>query len=181
MQLEELSARAEIHDTLLRYCRGLDRIDMGLVRGAFHDDAWVDFPASLHIGSIDGFVDFLSNEMPRFVRTMHLLGNSLIEFDGPDAAHVETYLNAFHEASEQHHWKNGFVKLWARYVDKFELRDGKWLISRRKLLVDWMWRYPPDGWFNDHPDTPGMRDGSDPSVRPVAGYNGTPITEGVWP
>jgi hypothetical protein len=47
MKLEELSARAEIHDALLRYCRGLDRVDMDLVRGAFHPDAWVDFPASL--------------------------------------------------------------------------------------------------------------------------------------
>ena len=52
MNVEELSARAEIHDVLLRYCRGLDRVDMKLVRGAFHDDAWIDFPASLHVGTL---------------------------------------------------------------------------------------------------------------------------------
>ncbi|MDX6739529.1 nuclear transport factor 2 family protein [Actinocorallia sp. A-T 12471] len=44
MNLEELSARAQIHDVLLRYCRGLDRVDMDLVRGAFHEDAFVQFP-----------------------------------------------------------------------------------------------------------------------------------------
>ncbi len=43
MNLEELSARTEIHDVLLRYCRGLDRVDMDLVRGAFHKDAWIQF------------------------------------------------------------------------------------------------------------------------------------------
>jgi hypothetical protein len=37
---------------------------------------------------------------------MHNLGNSLIEFDGPDTAYVETYLNAVHLGSERHHWKN---------------------------------------------------------------------------
>ena len=138
MTLEELSARAQIHDVLLRYCRGLDRVDMTLVRSAFHKDAWIQFPKSLHVGEAEGFFEFLSNEMPRFVRTQHFLGNSLIEFDGPNVAYVETYLHADHQGSDKHHWTGSFVKLWARYIDKFEQRDGKWLIARRELLVDWM-------------------------------------------
>jgi SnoaL-like domain len=182
MDIAELSARAQIHDTLLRYCRGLDRVDMTLVRGAFHDDAWIQFPESLHRGSVDGFVEFLSGEMPRFVRTMHNLGNSLIEFDGPDTAHVETYLNADHQGSDLHHWKGEYVKLWARYLDRFEQRDGRWLIARRRLSVDWMYRYPADGWFDDHPDASvSSRDGSDPSLAPVAGFGGTPLTTEIWP
>ncbi|HEX4058166.1 MAG TPA: nuclear transport factor 2 family protein [Galbitalea sp.] len=182
MKLEELSARAEIHDVLLRYCRGLDRVDMDLVRGAFFPDAWIQFPESLHVGSVDGFVNFLAGEMPRFVKTMHFLGNSLIEFDGPTTAHVETYLNAQHEGSEVHQWAGENVKLWARYLDRFELRDGVWLIARRRLLVDWMFRYPKEGWFDDHPDASGSsRDGSDPSVVRVAGFEGVPATKGEWP
>ena len=120
MKIEELSARAQIHDVLLRYCRGLDRVDMLLVRGAFHQDAYIHFPESLHVGGVDGFFDFLTAEMPRFVRAMHFLGNSLIEFDGPTIAHVETYLEADHQGSEQHHWKGDYVKLWGRYLDRFE-------------------------------------------------------------
>ncbi|MEU3511993.1 nuclear transport factor 2 family protein [Streptomyces longwoodensis] len=182
MHVDELTARAEIHDVLLRYCRGLDRVDMDLVRGAFHEDAWVQFPASLHVGPVDGFLEFLTGEMPRFVRTMHLLGNSLIEFDGPDVAHVETYLQADHQGSELHHWKGEYVKLWARYLDRFERRDGKWLIARRRLLVDWMFRYPTDRWFDDHPDASvGRRDGSDPSLQKVAGYAGKPMADEAWP
>jgi hypothetical protein len=60
MTLEELTARTEIHDVLLRYCRGLDRVDMDLVRGAFHKDAWIQFPKSLHVGPVAGFLDFLT-------------------------------------------------------------------------------------------------------------------------
>ena len=176
MTLEELSARAHIHDVLLRYCRGLDRVDMSLVRGAFHQDAWIDFPESLHIGGVEGFFDFLTQEMPRFERTMHFLGNSLIDFDGPDTAYVETYLQADHQGSERHHWKNQTVKLWARYLDRFEQRDGVWLIARRRLAVDWMYRYPTDGWFDDHPDASVFkRDGTDPVLRKVAGFHGTPL------
>ena len=175
MTLEELSARAEIHDALLRYCRGLDRVDMNLVRSAFHKDAWIQFPKSLHVGDTEGFFDFLSNEMPRFVRTQHFLGNSLIEFDGPTVAYVETYLHADHQGSDKHHWTGSFVKLWARYIDKFEQRDGKWLIARRELLVDWMYKYPLEGWFDDHPDASARRDGTDPSQRRVAGFAGVPV------
>jgi hypothetical protein len=177
MTHEELSARAEIHDVLLRYCRGLDRVDMSLVRGAFHKDAFIQFPESLHVGSVEGFFNFLAAEMPRFSRTMHFLGNSLIEFDGPTTAHVETYLNADHQGSERHHWKGSYVKLWARYLDRFELRDGVWLIAHRQLLVDWMFKYPLEGWFDDHPDaSAGRRDGTDPSLRRYAGFAGKPST-----
>jgi hypothetical protein len=109
---------------------------------------------------------------------MHFLGNSLIDFDGPNVAHVETYLTADHQGSELHHWKNSYVKLWARYLDRFELRDGVWLIAKRELLVDWMYKYPLEGWFDDHPDASvGRRDGTDPVLRRYAGFAGTPETE----
>jgi hypothetical protein len=161
MTLEELAARTEIHDVLLRYCRGLDRIDMSLVRGAFHKDAYIHFPESLHVGGAEGFFQFLTDEMPRFNRTQHFLGNSLIEFDGPETAYVET------------------VKLWARYFDRFERRDGVWLIAERRLMVDLMYRYPnKENWFDDHPDASGSpRDGTDRALRKVAGFSGTPIAE----
>lgn len=182
MDLQELSDRAEIHDTLLRYTRGLDRVDMDLVRSAFHPDAYVRFPSSLHDGPVDGFVAFLTGEMPRFIRTTHSLLNTFIQFDGPETAHVETYLQADHQGSEVHQWADAHVKLWSRYLDRFEQREGRWLIARRRMLVDWMYRYPDEGWFDDHPDASvNTRNGSDPALAPVAGYSGAPIGTAVWP
>ena len=182
MSVEELLARAQIHDTLLRYTRGLDRVDMSLVRSAFHDDAWIDFPESLHIGDAEGFFNFLSAEMPRFVKTQHVLANTAVDFDGPHVAHVETYLNADHFGSEKHHWAGEHVKLWARYLDRFEERDGSWLIARRRMVVDLMYRYPTEGWFDAHPDASAdSRDGNDPVLRPTAGFTGTPAGADDWP
>jgi hypothetical protein len=182
MDIEELTARTEIHDALRRYCRGVDRVDMDLVRSVFHEDAWIRFPESLHVGPIDGLIEFAVAELPRFIRTMHFIENSLIDFDGPTVAHVETYLSATHQGSELHHWKNEYVKLWGRYLDRFELREGGWRIAHRSLVVDWMYRYPLEGWFDDHPDASGARrDGTDVSLRQVAGFGGATHSGDTWP
>jgi hypothetical protein len=68
------------------------------------------------------------------------------------------------------------VKLWARYCDRFEYRDGVWLIAERRLMTDWMYRYPASGWFDDHPDASVSHrgKGTDPALRQVAGFDGTP-------
>ena len=182
MDLEELAARAQIQDVLLRYCRGVDRVDMDLVRSAFHQDAWIRFPESLHDGPVDGLLEFAVGELPRFVRTMHFIGNSLIEFDGSDTAHVETYLNAYHQGTERHQWKGEYVKLWARYVDRFERRDGVWAIAYRMMLTDWMFRYPTEAFFDDHPDASvSRRDGSDPSLVQVSGFRAAAVSSPNWP
>ena len=178
MTFEELSAREQIRDTLVTYTRGVDRADVGLIRSVFHHDAWVQFPESLHQGSLEGFLDFAVNELPRFVRTRHTITNVKIDFDGPKAAYVESYLHADHQGSETHHWKNRMIELWARYLDKFEERDGVWKIARRELVVDWMYKYPTEGWFDDHPDVSDTRRfGTDPFMKPRAGFDGVPLAE----
>jgi hypothetical protein len=165
MKLEELSDRAEIHDVLMRYSRGLDRLDIDLVRAAFHEDAWVEFPEDVYVGPAQGFCEFLSKEMPSFVRTRHNLGNVLIELDG-DVAHVETYLTADHEATSYHKWNGAFVTLWARYIDRFEKRDDVWKIARRTLLIDWMRKdESAAGWFKLPESQLGRRNGTDPVLR----------------
>jgi hypothetical protein len=165
MKLEELIDRAEIQDVLTRYTRGLDRVQMDLVRAAFHHDAWVQFPEDVYVGPADGFCDFLAREMPLFVRTRHHIGNILIELDG-DVAFVETYLNADHEATSFHKWNAAFVTLWARYIDRFEKRDGVWKIAKRTLLIDWMRKDDsPAGWFKLPEVQLGKRDGTDPVLR----------------
>jgi hypothetical protein len=165
MKLEELSDRAEIHDVLMQYSRGLDRLDMDLVRAAFHENAWVEFPEDVYVGPAQGFCDFLAKEMTLFVRTRHCLGNILIELDG-DVAHVETYLTADHEATSYHKWAGAFVTLWARYIDRFEKRDNVWKIARRTLLIDWMRKDDSaDGWFKLPESQLGRRNGTDPVLR----------------
>jgi len=171
--LEELRAREEIREALVRYTRGVDRNDLALVRSVFHEDAHIQFPESLHQGSLDGFITFGTNEFKRFHRTRHAITNTLIEFDGSNVAYVDTYLHADHQGTEAHHWGTSVIELWARYLDRFEQRDGVWKIARRELVVDWMYKYPKEGWFDDHPDASDTRrNGADPFIKPRAGFSG---------
>jgi len=161
MTLQELIDRAEIHDVLMRYCRGIDRRDFELIRSSFHTDAVADFPADVYQGNIDGFIKFAKQELARFERTNHFLGNVLIELDG-DVAHTETYLIASHKSTPAHKWGGAFVTLWARYVDRFERRDGVWRIAKRKLVLDWQRKDEAGGWFELPSEQLGRRDGTDP-------------------
>jgi len=161
MTLQELIDREEIRDVIMRYCRGIDRLDFELIRSSFHPDAVADFPEDVYTGKVDGFINFLKKELPTFARTNHFLGNLLIELDG-DVAHTETYIIGYDKSTPAHKWGGAFVTLWARYVDRFERRDGVWRIAHRKFVIDWQRNDEAGGWFELPPEQLGRRDGTDP-------------------
>jgi hypothetical protein len=79
---------------------------------------------------------------------MHTLGNCTIDFAGDDVAHVETYVHAEHLRRAGDGW---VIDLFGgRYVDRFERRDGRWLIADRVVVHDLdrteaiTRAYPPD-------------------------------------
>lgn len=134
--LRRLLDRAEIHDVLMRYCRGVDRGDADLVRSAYHEGSWDDH--GYWTGPGEEFGAFIVARLTgATLRTTHAVANELIELDG-DSAHVETYVFA-------HLWRadgggdgGESLDLFAgRYVDRFERRDGRWRIARRTVVHDW--------------------------------------------
>lgn len=136
MNLQELSDRAEIHDVLMRYFRGVDRTELELVRSCFHADAYSDYGEPFR-GGVDEFIEHLSTYLPALNRTVHFAGNVLIELDG-DTAQTETYVIAFDEAKPGHPWgDDAFVTIWVRYLDRLERRDGRWRIAGRRMVRDW--------------------------------------------
>jgi SnoaL-like domain len=135
-----LTAKQEIAEVVLRYCRGVDRLDLDLVRSCYHDGA-VDHHTGFD-GDADRYVAWLGEVLPRLDGTMHLIGNQLIEIDG-DVARCETYGMA-------HHWGDpatdptlnfttGF-----RYVDTMERRDGSWRIAERWAIREWTRSVPAE-------------------------------------
>src|SRR5688500_15736631 len=94
--LEELLAERAIRNVILRYCRGIDRMDKELVRSCYHDDA-VDDHGSF-CGTPGEFVTWVWRLLARYTMTMHFVGNMLIELDDDDrsVARAETYGIAFH-------------------------------------------------------------------------------------
>jgi hypothetical protein len=131
-ELRELRDEREIHAALLRYVRGLDRSDPELIGQAFHPDAFADH----------GFVTFTGREIGPVVADLlrdstacvHFIASELIEVEG-DEAHSEAYFLDTFEAD-----RDGQTFLFwriARYIDRWERRDGTWKIAYRVVTDCW--------------------------------------------
>lgn len=125
--------RQEINDALMRYCRGIDRLDEQLVLSAFHADA-MDNHTGTDLSVVERVPKVLAKASTAVQWTSHNLCNVLIELDG-DIANSESYLIAYHRIENEGRdldWILG-----ARYVDRFERRDSSWRIAHRTVIYDW--------------------------------------------
>ena len=93
MTVDELLDQQAIRDVLIRYTRGIDRMDPDLVRSCYHPDAHDDHGAFR--GGTEEFVAWFQEALSFFERTMHFVGNQLVEVDG-DVARAESYCVAYH-------------------------------------------------------------------------------------
>lgn len=132
--MTNLEDKAAIEAALLRYTRGIDRLDGEMVASAFHPGA-VCKDYGVDEMTIE---DFVTYAIPRlesgYSATQHRVSNIAIELAG-DAAVCEAYVLAFHiqqtDDNPRLHTFNG------RYIDQCHKRDGEWKISQRTLRVDW--------------------------------------------
>jgi SnoaL-like domain len=169
-RLRRLLDKDEIHEVIVRYCRGVDRGDPDLVLSAFHDDATDNhngtvLPAREALLSAKGQpVDPAERGalgMPRI--TSHFLGNEYVELHG-DVAGCETYFVAtarFDRPDGAVDWVLG-----GRYVDRFERRAGEWRIAHRSVIYDWE-------CFDEVPDAPAGMPESTYAGQALRGCRGT--------
>ena len=125
--------RQDIHDVVMRYCRGIDRLDAELVGAAYHADG-IDH----HTGFSGPAVDFIAWAMPLlkiFGGTMHIIGNHYVEIDG-DCAVSESYGTAVHWGEPADDPRRNFTTGF-RYIDHMTLRDGRWAIDERWAVREW--------------------------------------------
>jgi SnoaL-like domain len=122
--------RQQIRDLILGYCRGVDRLDLDLVRAAYHPGG-IDHHTGFD-GPVEEYIPWLARVLPRLDGTMHLVANHLVEFSGPRAV-SETYGLAVHWGSPADdpalNFTSGF-----RYVDRLECREGRWGIVERHAV-----------------------------------------------
>jgi hypothetical protein len=134
-RLEELLARQEILDCLIRFSRGIDRFDRELFLSAFHPDAIIaagDFvggPEQLYAWATDLHERGQSS-------TLHNLLNHSCEVHG-GVAHTETYYLFTGRNRDETNWMAG-----GRYVDRLENRDRAWRIVVRCNAVEWSGTIP---------------------------------------
>jgi hypothetical protein len=162
---EEMVERQAIFDVVLRYCRGIDRLDMELVRSCYHSDG-IDHHSGFE-GVRDDYIVWVEGQLRRLVSTMHLVGNHTVRISG-DIAASETYGTAFHLADVNENGMGSFTTGF-RWVDRFERRDSNWRLAERFALREWT-RLEPDQRPGDPKEGPvGSRDLTDPSyvIRPL--------------
>jgi hypothetical protein len=162
-QILELLDKQALHDNLMRYCRGVDRMDLELIRSAYWSDSTDDH--GRFIGPGHAWAEMAYEARKVLVGTNHHVSNVYIELDGTLAkresmfVNVNTYLDG-----------SPTMMLGGRYRDLCEKRDGEWRILRRVCIWDWNQLVEPDpgwhvmrvpewsNWGRFHPDDPIYQD-----------------------
>jgi ketosteroid isomerase-like protein len=127
--LQDLLDRVAIQDVLLRYAQGVDRRDLAQVASCFTPDA--AYAGALGTGSIGDALAQLAAVLPKYVRTLHFLGNHSITIAG-DTARSETYALAHHLLPDG---RQRVVAI--RYLDDLVRGPDGWQIARRNVAREW--------------------------------------------
>jgi ketosteroid isomerase-like protein len=124
-----------------RYASAVDRRDVGSFVELFtddaelsvHDPAAAEAPSRVRSGR--GELSEVPRLVARYPKTFHFVGNCLYEIDG-DAASGEVYCMARHLIDDPEAVTARVMVI--RYLDDYQRgHDGRWRISRRRVLVDW--------------------------------------------
>lgn len=146
---ERITDRLMIQDVLFKWCRAIDRLDFDSMRSLFHPDATDDHGA--YSGDIEGMTAWIRERHRTISFAVHQLGNMLIEFASADAALVETAIFSIQRYTPEGReslaqmagaasWKEGAgaeTMGSARYIDRFERRQGEWKIAKRTVVLGW--------------------------------------------
>ena len=153
--------KQEIHEVLMRYCRGIDRCDAELLHSVYHPDATDDH--GLFKGKAADFIPWAIKSLARDENTSHYIANELIEVEG-DIARCESYFFAVHRRRE----KDGTtadLTFAGRYVDRFERRQGLWKIAHRQVVFDRSRIDPVGRTFSTEEYVCGKRSREDPVYK----------------
>jgi hypothetical protein len=128
----EVADRLAIVDVLSGYCRGIDRLDAGIIAASYWPDAIDDH--SVFSGPATEFVPFIIKYLTdAYSMTVHRLGQSTIELGtGGGNVVAETYFDSMHRLRDS----DCFESVAGRYLDRLEKRRGTWKISGRLVVID---------------------------------------------
>ena len=170
-RMEDILAKDEIRDIIMRLARGTDRRDKDLMRSCYHPDATDDHGAFR--GNGDEFSDWVVETLQP-MKTQHFLGQIRIEVEG-NIASAESYCEAHHvfeplpDMMPPEGMPSGEVDwiMHLRYLDRFEKRvDGRWLIANRLCAWDFEYMVPASyKWDLGETFIRGRIDLQDPSYR----------------
>lgn len=144
-RIEDLEAEREIRFKIASYPRACDRLDIELAATLFAPDSYVDYGTNpitgqvIYKGTGAGLMEWLhgvdSGLYARGSDFVHIACQMFIEVTGSVAA-SETYGYAIVMSPGQNGSPNTASIDYARYLDRWERRNGDWLIVRRVVTSD---------------------------------------------
>jgi hypothetical protein len=156
--LEDLVARRDIQQVLVRYCTALDRADLAMMETVYWPDG-IDIHG-IFSGEAAEFVPFIVDGIKRwFEVAVHAISNVSINVGGDQAA-SEAYLysvcivpqeqaqDIFGDSYLARHGAGALdpgrhlFQMGGRYLDRFERRNGEWRIIQRQVVLDWNDNWP---------------------------------------
>jgi ketosteroid isomerase-like protein len=144
-RLQTLADKQEIHEVLLRWCRGLDRGDEALLAATYHSDAVDEHGANTYTGETAAH-SYIAKHRRAFKRHMHLTLNPLIDVEG-DRATAESYFVASLVPNVR--GREALMLAGGRYLDRLERRDEQWRLVHRHMVMEWLTKVdqlPNDAW-----------------------------------
>jgi hypothetical protein len=134
-QFKDLVDKQNIHEVLMRCCRGVDRVDRDLIASSYHPDGRCEFGSLLLEGG-DAIADAISKASAGCLLTYHMIGSELVEVHGNVAASESHFLGSSVVAGEVEGSRQLRIRA-GRYLDRLEKRDGSWKIKERTVVEDW--------------------------------------------
>lgn len=173
-EVHDLRAKQAIRDKLALYARGLDRQDPDIAKAAFAEDSHVDYGTSPDYGTVFqgsgwDWCDYCALTTDRDGITAmgayydHEWYQSTVTVNG-DKAGSESYESAF-VLSPAGDGTYVIMQSIARNCDKWECRDGDWVIVERVVTNDFGWTLPGATLSTPYG---GTLDKDDPSYEALA-------------
>ena len=162
-QLQEVLDKQALHDNLMRYCRGVDRMDLELMKSTYWPDSTDD-----HGRFVGGGYQWCQEAMRSrevLVSCNHHVSNVYSEIERERAKRESMFI-----VVTTYRDRSPIMMLGGRYRDLCEKRDGEWKILRRICIWDWnqefeakpgwhLMRAPEiSNWGTFHPEDPVYKD-----------------------
>jgi ketosteroid isomerase-like protein len=132
-ELQTVADKQAIRELIYTYCRAVDRLDIPLGHSIWHDDGYADYGADYYQGPGKGVIDTICQHHTQLLSHSHQVTNILIELDG-DKAGSEAYVYGTMRLMQDGRLMH--LGIWARYLDAWERRGGRWGLVRRMVVYD---------------------------------------------
>ncbi len=141
LSLQEVSDRMEIEDLVYRYSDLIDGKKFDEMLTVFTADATIDYSGTGGGGGdIEATKKFLSESLPMFPKTQHLMSNIRIQLDGDTASGRVMCFNPMYLSVEGAPAQQMFFGLW--YNQKYVRTPEGWRISELSQEGSWDFNTP---------------------------------------